>query len=227
MARRPAATFRRQPTLASQHGSPLHRVGSTRPHHPKRLHMTRTGEIITTLVGTDADQELDGTTFSRCTLAGTDARGARLLDVTFEHSELSSVRIDGALLQARFVASKIEGINFFTARRELVSLSFENCLIRYCSLAELKLKELRMVGCTLQHVDLSDADLTRADLTGSTFEDCTFRNTTLTKADLRTARGYSIDPRINKVTGARFDLPEVLGLLDAFDIRVGWSENEE
>src|ERR1035437_7714696 len=167
------------------------------------------------------DHELEGVTFAQCTLIETDARDAKLIGCTFDGSTLSSVKIEGAVIQSHFLNSKIEGINFFMAKRELLSLSFANCLVRYSSFAELKLKKIAMTGCSLQFVDFADADLTEADFSNSTFEDCTFRNTNLTKADFRTARGYSIDPRLNKLKGAHFDLPEVLGLLDAFDIAIG------
>ena len=166
-------------------------------------------------------QDLEDTTFTACTLIGTDARDAKLIDCIFEGSTLSSVKIDGAVVQASFIHSKIEGINFFTAKRELLTLSFENCLIRYSSFAELKLRETKFTGCTLQHVDFADADLTEVDFSNSSFENCAFRNTNLTKADFRGARGYSIDPRSNKLKEAHFDVPEVLGLLDAFDILIG------
>ncbi len=179
--------------------------------------MTFTTETLESLYA----QEIEGATLEGCTLIATDARNAKLIDCTFEACTLSSVKIDGAVLQVKFIASKIEGINFFTAKRELLSLEFENCLIRYSSFAELKLKETKFTGCTLQHVDFADADLTQADFTNSSFEHCAFRNTNLTKADFRGARGYSIDPRLNKLKGAHFDLPEVLGLLDAFDIEIG------
>src|SRR5438477_675253 len=88
-------------------------------------------------------RDLESATFTDCTLIGTDARNTKFIDCTFERSTLSSVRIDGAVLQAKFLASKIEGVNFFTAKRELLSLEFENCLIRYSSFAELKLKETK------------------------------------------------------------------------------------
>ena len=167
------------------------------------------------------ENDLESVTLTGCTLIDTNASGAKLIDCIFEQSTLSSVKLDGSVIQAKFVTSKIEGINFFTAKRSLLYLSFENCLIRYSSFAELKLKETKFTGCTLQDIDFSDADLTQADFSNSTFQNCVFRNTNLSKADFRGARGYSIDPRGNKVKGGRFDIPEVLGLLDAFEIELG------
>ena len=165
-------------------------------------------------------QEFEDAEFTRCLFFGSDAREAKFVDCIFESCTLSSVKIDRAVLQATFRNCKIEGINFFTAKREVLSLAFENCLVRYSSFAELKLKETVFKACTMEQVDFADADLTEVEFTDCSFEDCTFCNTNLTKADFRRARGYQIDPRINKVKGARFDVSEVLGLLSAFEIRV-------
>ena len=81
-----------------------------------------------------AGLEFESEEFSSETWIGADFRDAKLIDCTFDQCSLSSVKIDGVVLQARFKNSKIEGINFFTAKRALIQLSFENCLIRYSSL---------------------------------------------------------------------------------------------
>src|SRR5947209_5408541 len=85
------------------------------------------------------EKEFEDIDFERCEFIGTDARRAKFIDCTFTGCSLSSIKIDGAVFQVRFANTKIEGINFFTAKREVMSLSFERCLIRYCSFAELKL----------------------------------------------------------------------------------------
>jgi len=165
-----------------------------------------------------SDMEFEGVTFLNETAIALDLHGRKFIDCTFERCQLSSVKIQGAVIQAEFIESKIEGINFFTAKRAMLSLSFDRCLIRHSSFAELKILKMKFIRCTLQNVDFSDADLTSADFTNSTFENCVFRNTNLTKTDFRFATGYYIDPTMNKVKGARFSSPDVLSLLAAFDI---------
>jgi fluoroquinolone resistance protein len=128
------------------------------------------------------------------------------------------VKIQGAVIQAAFKHSKIEGVNFFTAKKSLLSVNFESCLIRHSSFAELKLPKIKFTGCELQNVDFSDADLTSADFSNTTFVDCVFRNTNLSKADFRYASGFFIDPTQNKLKGARFSSPDVLNLLAGLEI---------
>ena len=165
-----------------------------------------------------SDTEFEGVTFWNEVAVALDLHGRKFIDCTFERCQLSSVKIQGAVIQAKFIESKIEGINFFTAKRPLLSLSFFRCLIRHSSFAELKMQNVSFAGCTLKNVDFSDADLSSADFMNATFENCVFRNTNLTKADFRFAAGYYIDPTMNKLKGARFSTLEVLSLLAAFDI---------
>ncbi len=164
--------------------------------------------------------EFEDEHFYGATGIGLDLRDRKFIDCTFEQCQLSSIKIDGAVIQAQFKNSKIEGVNFFTAKRSLLSLSFESCLIRHSSFAELKLLKIQFTGCELHNVDFSDADLSEADFSNTTFEDCVFRNTNLTKADFRTASGYYIDPTQNKIRKARFSSPEVLNLLAGFDLLI-------
>jgi fluoroquinolone resistance protein len=162
--------------------------------------------------------EFEGVTFQGEAAINIDLSNRKLIDCIFERCQLSSVKIQGAVIQAAFNRSKLEGINFFTAKRPLLSLSFHECLIRHSSFAELKLHGIKITGCELQNVDFSDANLSSADFTNTTFDNCVFRNTNLTKANFQYATGYYIDPTLNKVKGARFSSPEVLNLLAGFDI---------
>ncbi len=165
-----------------------------------------------------SDTEFEGVAFQDETAIALDLSGKKFIDCIFERCQLSSVKFQGAVIQAKFIESKIEGINFFTAKRAMLSVNFSECLIRHSSFAELKMLKVTFTRCTLQNVDFSDADLSSADFTNATFEHCVFRNTNLTKADFRFATGYYIDPILNKVKGARFSSPDVLSLLAGFDI---------
>ena len=50
--------------------------------------------------------------------------------------------------------------------------------------------------------------------------DASFENSNLEKADLRNFYNYSIDPEKNKLKSAKFLLPDVIGLLDKYDIEI-------
>ena len=168
----------------------------------------------------EAGCEVEDTCFKGLVLDGISLAGSKILDCEFRECSLSSLDLRDAVIQASFVSSKVQGINFFVAKRSLLTLAFKNCLIRYSSFAELVLPEIHFDNCTLEHVDFADAKLIGARFSNSTLADCTFKNTDLSKADFRTAKGYDIDPVLNKIAKARFDLPEAVSLLSRFNIRL-------
>jgi fluoroquinolone resistance protein len=164
--------------------------------------------------------ELEDETYNGLELINTDLRRGKIVDCIFEDCILNAVNLTDTNLQASFLNCKVQGINFFTAKRTFLSLKFERCLIRYSSFAELTLNATSFENCSFEHVDFADAKLVGAKFSGSTFTECTFKNTDLSKADFRNARGYAIDPTLNKLAKARFDLPEAISLLDHFNIRL-------
>ena len=166
------------------------------------------------------DANYEGETFEREAFIGVDASRAKLLECTLKSCTFSSVKVDDAVLQVHFVDSKIEGVNFFTAKHSLIELEFTNCVVRHASFASLKLKGLKFTKCELHGIDFADADLTKASFKESSFEDCVFKNTNLREADFRSARGYQIDPTLNRMSKAKFSTPEVLGLLASFGIEI-------
>ena len=166
------------------------------------------------------DCDLEDETFKGLELIGTNLQRGKIIDCVFEDCVLNAVDLKDTNLQASFINCKIQGINFFTAKRTFLSLKFDRCLIRYSSFAELTLSSTSFENCTLEHVDFADAKLASAKFNGATFNECVFKNSDLSKADFRNARGYQIDPTLNKLTKARFDLPEAISLLAGFNIRL-------
>jgi len=82
------------------------------------------------------------------------------------------------------------------------------------------MKATQFRKCSLQEVDFIEADLSVAlfddcDMSGAMFED-----TILEKADFRSASNYTIDPEINRIKKAKFSIPDVIGLLGKFDIKI-------
>lgn len=176
--------------------------------------------MINTLNTLHSGCDLEGETVRGLELDGTSLRGSKFIDCIFEQCSFNAVDLTDTVLQARFVECKLQGINFFTAKRTMLDLGFAHCLIRYCSFAELKLTDISFADCTLEQVDFADAQLPGAIFSGSQLADCTFKNTNLTKADFRGARGYYIDPTLNRLSKARFQLPEAVSLLAPFNIRL-------
>ncbi|GAB4273416.1 MAG: pentapeptide repeat-containing protein [Opitutales bacterium] len=166
-------------------------------------------------------QRFEACTFQHCQLAEAEFLNCAFVDCRFEHCDLSNAKVDGCRFnQVAFVDCKLIGISWFDIDKTLFAPSFERCQLDYSSFHGLPLKKVHILDCHAHEVSFHEADLSQADLSGTDFKRSTFLATDLRKADLRGAKDYSIDPQANKVQGARFSFPDVVGLLGAFGIKV-------
>lgn len=145
----------------------------------------------------------------------------KFVDCSFISCNLSLVKLVDTIIQdVIFKECKMLGLQFDTCNKFALSFSFENCLLNQSSFYKTKIRKTVFKNSQLQETDFSECDLT-----GSVFDNCDlirarFDNTILEKVDFRTSYNYSINPEINRIKKARFSLPEVVGLLDKYDIEV-------
>ena len=159
-----------------------------------------------------------GHIFENCVFRGCDLKEARFenskfIECRFESCDLSNFRPTGSRFrQCVFVETKLIGVNW-TAAADVINPEFTDSNLEMAILSGMKLKKSVFTGCNLRDADFSGTDLSDSDLRRSDFAGARFRETNLTKADLRGAVNYLIDPIANRVRGARFSLPEAQGLL--------------
>ena len=84
----------------------------------------------------------------------------------------------------------------------------------------MKLHRTSFADSQLKGVDFTEADLRNALFRGCDLLNATFEHTNLEYADLRTSLNYSMDPENNRLKGAIFSVPGVLGLLDKYQIEI-------
>ena len=60
-----------------------------------------------------------------------------------------------------------------------------------------------------------------ADFTECDFSGALFSRTILQKADFRTSYNFSINPEQNQISGAKFSLETLPGLLHKYNIKIG------
>ncbi len=130
----------------------------------------------------------------RVTLTGAKLPKLRLLDVRFEHCDISAAFLENCRSQrVEFVGCRLLGIQMLSA--VMNDLLFKDCNLEGAIFASAKGKHLRFENCQLQNATFESASLEEI-----TFERCDlsrvdFRNTKFTKADLRgsTLNGMQID----------------------------------
>ena len=162
--------------------------------------------------------EFDSCTFRHCVFAKASLSGCRFLDCAFESCDFSLLKVRNARFRdVRFKDCKMIGINW-TPIGGALDLAFEHCLLDYSIFTGLDLRRIKLIRCSARETDFSDSNLKEAVCTGTDFQAARFSNTDLSKADLRGADNYQIDPSANRLRKARFSLPEAISLLQGLDI---------
>ena len=169
------------------------------------------------------EAEFDECHFERCTLQESTLVRCTFMDCRFTDCDLSMVTLDGSRLRETiFERCRVSGIDWtraaWSAYVPHAPVTFDGCTLDYSTFLGLTLQRLVMRDGVAREVDFSEADLAGADFSGTDLAGSRFHQTTLTGANFATARNYSLDVTRNMVRGARFSLPEAVGLLRALEI---------
>ncbi len=162
--------------------------------------------------------EFHGCTFINCKFSKVIFFDCRFENCIFQNCDLSSILIkysvfDGVL----FEESKLTGIQWADVGIPL-DVKFRQCFLNYCSFIGVDLRETEMTNCIIKEADFSETNLSKSNCRYSDFSGARFANTNLEYTDLSYASNYSIHPDGNKLKKTVFSSPDVLSLLDAYDI---------
>lgn len=159
--------------------------------------------------------------FVGCELSGASLAGLRFEDCLFERCNLTTARLGGTALQnVAFADCKLLGVAFAACQDLLFGVHFADCQLRYASFGGKQLAGTRFERCTLDETDFTNADLSHAVFAGCDLTRTVFHNTRLAGADFTTATGFVLDPAANDLTGARFALAGLPGLLASYGLVV-------
>lgn len=166
-----------------------------------------------------AKGEYDNCNFRECNFAESDLSGIRFTDCTFAACDLSNVKVSKSSFQeTAFKDCKMLGFRFDICNQLGLTVRFENCQLDHSSFYQVKLNHTVFLNTTLREVDFTESDLRNAILDQSDLAGATFDHSNLERANLTTALNYSIDPENNRIGGASFSLPSVVGLLNKYHI---------
>jgi uncharacterized protein YjbI with pentapeptide repeats len=128
--------------------------------------------------------------------------------------------LETAFKSVKFKDCKMLGLQFEDCNDFLFAVDFDHCLLNISNFCKINLKGTRFQKCSLQEVDFTETDLSRAVLEECDLTDAIFDHTNLEKADLRTARNFSINPVNNRIRKAKFSVNGLPGLLGSYDIEI-------
>lgn len=145
----------------------------------------------------------------------------KFIDCEFNACNLSLVKLHNTALQSvKFTDCKLLGLLFDACNDFGFSVSFDSCQLTHSSFYKVILKNTIFKDSQLTEVDFSSSDLSNARFENCNLSLAIFNETILFKTDFRTANKYSIDPERNRVKKAKFSIPNVVGLLDKYDIEI-------
>lgn len=165
--------------------------------------------------------EYDTCNFRNCNFSGSDLSGIRFLDCTFATCDLSNAQLKkSSFRETIFKECKMLGLRFDDCDQLGMTVRFESCQLDHASFFQVKLNHTIFLSSSLQEADFTESDLRNVILDHCDLANATFDHTNLERANFSTAINYSIDPENNRLRGAKFSLPAVVGLLNSFQIEL-------
>jgi fluoroquinolone resistance protein len=165
--------------------------------------------------------EYDTCNFRECNFAGSDLTGIRFMDCTFQGCNLSNATVaKSSFREITFKECKMLGLHFEKCDQLGMTVRFEACQLDHSSFYQVKLNHTPFLQTSLREVDFSESDLKNTVFDQCDLLNALFDHTNLERADLTTALNYAIDPENNRISGAKFSLPSVVGLLHKYKIEI-------
>lgn len=159
--------------------------------------------------------------FVNCNFENAHLGHAHFENCEFEQCNLQTVQVNQAKWQeVAFKKCRLSGINFENISPMLLAMSFDSCQLIYCTFRGLKLSGTPFLNCEVKECDFYETDLSKSFFKGSSLEGSQFEQCDLKGADFRQAVNYRFDPWQNQIRKAKFSSPEVLVLLEGFDIDI-------
>ena len=157
--------------------------------------------------------------FKACNLEKADLAHINFTECEFIDCNFSLANISDAKFQnVKFSGCKMLGLRFDQCNKFGFEVSFDTCILDHASFFNVRATNTVFKESSLVSVDFTDCDLTNSVFLKSNLLNAVFERTNLSKADLREAENFSIDPELNQLKKARFSSQGLSGLLDKYDL---------
>lgn len=170
------------------------------------------------------DAVFDGCTFEQCQFNEASLTRSRFAGCVFFRCDLSMADLgDVELFDVQFESSALIGVNWsLLARRGPLDteLVFRTCTLNYTTFRGMALSGSTFETCLMREAAFDEVTLRGASFRGSNLRGTTFERCDLSGADFEGAKDYRISVLTNKVKGAKFSFPEVVGLLAGLEIEL-------
>lgn len=175
-----------------------------------------------------AEQLIEKVSFEDCVFTDLGLEKSEFLDCSFIGCGFHAVRMNLANVKGsgfqnvRFKQSRLQGIDWQATAKGMgfLDVVFEGCAMEYGSFSRMKCGGTVFKNCRLQEIDFSEAKAGGVIFEESDLKGAVFQRTDLRKADFSKAVNYALDPSENQVRDALFSMPEAVGLLREFGVKL-------
>lgn len=165
--------------------------------------------------------EYDNCHFKNCRFSKVDLSEITFNECSFEGCDLSLAVLTGtSLSNVKFRDCKMLGLRFDECKKLLFSVDFQGCQLNHSSFFGIAMRGTRFIDCSLLEVDLVQTQLGAAVFQNCDLSGVMFDRTNLEKADLSSARNFSLDPEKNRIRRAKFSAAGLAGLLEKYELVV-------
>lgn len=175
------------------------------------------------------DKHFSDIIFTRCDFSGCDMKGNLFRDCVFVNCNLSLAKFaDTEFYGVVFRDCQLSGIDWTASKlsrrtdkkKSKFPVAFERCVLNYSIFVMLNMYCASFVDCVIKEGCFEDANLEMSKFVNTDLMRSTFGNTNLEKADLSSARNYSINACVNNLKKAKFSFPEASTLVYALGVEI-------
>lgn len=165
-----------------------------------------------------ADKEFYKCSFEGCQFSNIRFESCRFENCNFIKCDFSNAQLNRTnFIDIEFKNCKLIGLDW-TVTRPPLKINFESCKLNHSSFVGRDLRGTKWIDCELNDIDFAEANMSSLVFHSCDFLRSKFVRTNLMCADFSESVNYNLNPVDNKIQGAVFSAPEVLNLLESFNI---------
>ena len=165
--------------------------------------------------------EYENCSFEECDFSEQDFKDFKFIDCKFDNCNLSLANLTNTSIQeTHFRSCKMLGLRFDYCNNFNLSFHFDTCTLNHSSFYAKKVKKTNFQNSALHEVDFTDADFAESVFLNCDLLNAHFENSNLEKVDFRESINIQLDPDINKIKNAIFNIETLPGLLSKYSIKI-------
>ncbi len=183
--------------------------------------MILSNETYDDTIFTDIDEDstsIEESAFYRCRFENSSFQYSEFIDCEFQECSFHNCNlslagfINSRIIDTEFYGSKLMGINWGNAGPVIVA-TYINCLMNNCSFSGMNLTKVRFESCSFVESSFTDNKMCKVVMADCDFSECMFHQNDLTGSNFISSRNYFMNSDTNKISKAKFSLPEAVSLL--------------